>query len=483
MRSRFISGILRYISYNEFNPRQFATGATDLAKYESVLFNITRKPIYPTTNLPYEYNFEYTNEPKYSYIEDISTANPVLAYHNETSYVNLEGIGYDHGMKYGLYDNGTASGYDLYVLAVFPGSPAAKAGITRGCLIKKINGTSVGSNYNAKYNFLNSVLFGNSSMAIEGDRYQSGVLKGTFSANLSVVSYKSSPVLKQTVFTAGSKKIGYLAFAQFSNISTAKADLDAAFQNFSASSVQDLVIDLRYNGGGYVETATYLINLIAPSSISGQLMYTEHYNQMMQNKQATILKNQPAESTNGTKGTMYQIPFDVASNTEYFSKKGSLNGVANVVFIVSDETASAAELVINSLKPYLNVKLVGSKTFGKPVGFFPIRLEGKYDVYMPLFQTKNKNNEGDYFQGMTPDINTTIDDPDSDFGEPTEYLTKLALNVLAPNVTATAYVKGKLLTTSQAALPSNVKSQATGLKPFTGGNQFKGMIENRIHIK
>ncbi len=127
--------------------------------------------------------------------------------------------------------------------------------------------------------------------------------------------------------------------------------------------VADLIIDLRYNGGGFVNTAEYLINLIAPPTVTGT-MFVEYYNKTMQDGKASILKNQPLLDENdqiqysgGKIVTYADVDYSVTGNTIAFSKKGSLSTVANVVFLVSGNTASASELVINSLKPHLNVKL------------------------------------------------------------------------------------------------------------------------------
>ncbi|MNR19988.1 Peptidase family S41 [compost metagenome] len=102
------------------------------------------------------------------------------------------------------------------------------------------------------------------------------------------------------MLTAGSKKIGYLAYARFGALSTpptlttaaGDVELDAAFTQFANAGVTDLIIDFRYNGGGYVYAAEHLTNLIAPSSVRGT-MFTEYYNSTMQSGNAKILSNQP----------------------------------------------------------------------------------------------------------------------------------------------------------------------------------------------
>src|SRR5690606_7967806 len=98
-------------------------------------------------------------------------------------------------------------------------------------------------------------------------------------------------------------------------------------------------------------------------------------------------------------------------------------------FIISGSTASASELLINNLKPYLHVKLIGDQSYGKPVGFFPIEIDNT-TVYMSNFQTRNSNNEGNYFAGFSPDMRV-IDDMTRDFGNPAEMCLSAALADIA----------------------------------------------------
>jgi len=107
----------------------------------------------------------------------------------------------------------------------------------------------------------------------------------------------------------------------------------------------------------------------------------------MQSGKATILKNQKF-LYNGEVVSYFDVPFAASQNTEKFAKKGSLN-LSRIYFLVTYNSASASELVINSLAPVMDVKLIGHPTYGKPVGFFAIHID-KYDLYIPQFQTKNR---------------------------------------------------------------------------------------------
>lgn len=471
-------------SYETFNPRKYTSQTTDLANYEDELFAITQYKVNPTTGKPFEY-FANGTDTKYSYIQDITTKNPTAYIQTQKSSVDLEGNGNDLGVKLGAYGtSSTTDAFALFITAVYQNSPADLAGMVRSNRILKINDRAVGSSYAADRDFINTA-FSAANIKLEGIKYTNGVAGAAFTVNLVKTVYKSSPVFSTKVFTAGAKKVGYLAYARFSNLTNSKADFDAAFNTFSTAGVTDLIIDLRYNGGGYVNTAQYLINQIAPSSTNGKVMFAEYYNSLMQANGASILMNQPLLDANGK--TQFQngklityadIDYSVTGNTEKFVKNGPLTSVTNIVFIVSGGTASASELVINSLKPHMTVKLVGTKSYGKPVGFFPITLEKKYDVYYSLFQTKNSLGEGDYFDGFTPDVVDSYDDPLYNFGDANENYIAKALNLIAPGSIVTALNK------TMSIEGRSVKVQSLqAMKPIVDGNEFIGMIDTKHTLK
>lgn len=459
-------------TYALFNPREYTSFSLELDNYKKELFEITKY------SNPFEYKPGATSS-KYSYIFDKANQNPTASI-KETSSIDLEGNGNDLGIRFGFY--GSDANFTIYVSAVYQNSPAEKAGITRGNMITKINGVTYGSNFATNYSAINTAISG-TTITLEGLKSD-----GTnFTTTLVKSIFKSSPIYKTKILTAGLKKVGYLAYARFSSAANSITELDAAFNNFATSGVTDLIIDLRYNGGGYVSTAEYLINLIAPSTASG-VMFTEHYNATMQSGVATILSNQPlldandkVQYSNGKMLTYANVNYSVAGNTEIFAKKGTLTNVANVVFIVSGNTASASELVINSLKPHMSVKLVGLTTYGKPVGFFPVIIENKYDVYFSLFETKNSLGLGAYYDGFTPDVRDSEVPAGTimyDFGDPNDNYLKKALDQIAPGVKVTSQARTMTAKQQEFASPSS-----SVINTDLSDNEFKGMIETRFKIK
>ena len=462
-------------SYAKFNPRSF-TNSDPKAALDKELDALSQYAINPNTNKPYEY---YPNSPglaKYSFVDDGTEGDA------------LNGIKGDFGFDYNYNQVD-----DIRVLYAYPGSPAGKAGITRGCQILSINddsdisydglfsdGTKSGTGTSVHNNFVYNAIFQSSGTIKMTIKRLNGT---TFTANLSAVTYNVDPILKDTVMDAGvGHKIGYLVFNSFVSDDVADSKLDAAFADFTSKGVTDLVIDLRYNGGGYVSTAEYLDNLIVPPSKTG-VMYKTYYNSTLTAGKEKILKNQVFRDNNGLYTLADYIDQEVANNSVNFAKKGSLN-VGRVFFIVTGGTASASELTINNLRPQMDVQLVGETSYGKPVGFFGIDIN-KYTLYTPEFSTKNSAGQGDYYAGMTPGdpdypgVND-LDDYTKDFGDPTE---KLLAHIFS-KVKTNAYNTTNKVTQSTS---NNGKSfsllQSREKTLFLNKNKFTGMILKKSKVK
>ncbi len=270
---------------------------------------------------------------------------------------------------------------DLRVKSVEQASPAGKAGIKRGWRITGINNNTNITSGNS--NFIRDVVFNSTSGSF-------AFLKPdgtTVSISLNAAAYKEHPVYFDSVYTTTAGKLGYLVFNSFLGDTTKiYNELARVFTKFTTAGVNAVAVDLRYNGGGYVSVQEKLANYLVPSSANGNLMMKQQFND---------------------KYTQY-------NETTNFSKLGSLN-VQQVFFIVSNSTASASELLINNLKPYQNVMLVGpAKTYGKPVGYFPIPV-GDWYIFPVSFRTTNKNGEGSYFDGL-PLNHQVKDGLDKDWG-------------------------------------------------------------------
>lgn len=391
-------------AYATFKPRTF-TGTTDQVALQNEVDALSQYKINPTTSQPYEYDKSAPGTAKYSFIDQGQVA------------TSLGGTNGDYGFG-PIYNTAT----DLRIKYVYPGSPADKAGLVRGYQIISIVGVpslTYTSSTSTNYTALVNALFSSTTITMTVQKPDNT----TFNVTLNTANYTVIPVLKAQVLDLGNgKKMGYLVFNSFTDPTNAKTYLDAAFSNFTTAGVTDLVVDLRYNGGGSVATSEYLADLIVPTAKTNTLMYSAYFNDKLQNDKYPLLAKK------------FQInagDFKVANNQTSFTKAGSLN-ISRVFFIVTGNTASASELTINNLIPEMNVQLIGTTTYGKPVGFFGIPI-GTYQLYTPEFETMNSANQGGYYAGMTPGSATypgfaANDDVTHDFGDPNEALLAHAIN-------------------------------------------------------
>lgn len=443
--------------YATFNPRQYAT-ADNITALQKEVDAISQYKINPATGRPYEYNQDSPGESKYSFIDEGQTATA------------LGGTKGDFGLGLGFYQVPT----DLRVRYVYPNSPAAQAGIHRGDQVTQVNNlTNIDGSNNTSYNSLVSAL-SSSTITLHLTRPD----RSTYTVNLSKANYTVNPVFLYKVFDQGNgKKVGYMVFNSFTVLSNAQPQLDAAFNYFTSQNITDLVVDLRYDGGGAVETAEYLDNLIVPPSKDKTTMYNYYFNDILTNGREVLLKKQwRKDPSTGQDYNYGQFDYTVAGNKVSFAKKGSLN-INRVFFIVTSSTASASELTINNLLPEMNVQLIGRTTYGKPVGFFDININ-KYQLYIPEFESRNSAGNGGYYTGMVPGSATypgvnDADDLTKDFGDPTEKLLAHALNYVT---------NGTFAVSTQQVESTNTGARALALQKTEQLNRnfdqpkFNGMV-------
>jgi carboxyl-terminal processing protease len=459
-------------SYSSFNPRSYTSGA-EFASLQNEMDALSQYAINPATNKPYEYSMYSPGSAKYSFIDDGT----------ETGALN--GNKSDYGFDYG-YEQVDENTVKIFILYVYPGSAAAAKGLTRGCEITAINGnTSIsydgsgyGSGSGAHNNLVYDAIFNSTTLSMTVTK-----LNGTSATvSMSNVAYTVNPVLKDTVLDlGGGHKLGYMAFNTFTSPSNAQPKLDAAFKTFSSGAITDLVVDLRYNGGGDISTAEYLDNLIVPLGVTST-MYTTVYNANLTTGKDPLLKNQVYNDGQGQFTLADVIASDIANNTKKFAKAGSLN-VPRVFFMVGPNTASASELTINNLRALsqIDVQLVGDTTYGKPVGFYGLYI-GNYIMYNPQFATVNSAGQGGYYAGMTPGTGgykgyEIFDDYRFDFGDRNDPMLKHIINY----ITLSTYSMPTKVTQSLAASAN----QGYGLRHAATLNKkrvrrtFNGMIFNR----
>lgn len=456
-------------TYEVFNPRGFSS-------IETELYAMTQYSLDPSTGKPYEY-VSTSTEPKYSFFD----YSAVTSGRTGVLKADVNGSANDYGFSV-QYNNET----DLRVKYVYPNSPAALQGLTRGCRITSVNGRTDLTYPNA-VNFLNNAIFGsNASITLAfndmaGNPKTAVVVSGLYTVN---------PILFTNVYTVGAKKVGYIVFNSFTN--NASAAINAAFASFATQGVSELIVDLRYNGGGYVATATQIMNLMAPAAETGNTMFTSYYNNYLQSittaqRKASVLAHQPlldddgklqtfSTGVNGKYATYADLNYlpTAKDNIEKFEKSGSL-ALNRVYFIVTGSTASASELTINSLRPVMDVKLIGRTTYGKPVGFFPIRID-KVDMYIPEFETKNKLGQGGYYSGLTVD-KTASEDLTKGWGDETETLLAYALLYAKTGSFVTTTAKTASLSATSTIMPAKLSAEELkNVDERLDPKGFKGMV-------
>ena len=206
-----------------------------------------------------------------------------------------------------------------------------------------------------------------------------------------VVNYPTVSVSR--LFEVDGRKVGYIVFNTFVQPSTAA--LNDAFAALKTAGATELVLDLRYNGGGLVDVAVHLGSLIGGAVTNGQPMLNYVHND----------KIGPA-----------------ANKTTRFTNPSDALNLQRLVVIATRSTASASELVINALRPFMPVTIVGDATYGKPVGSYGLRFCDK--VLWPIsFSIKNANLEGDYFAGLPADC-PAADDSTHQLGDAAEVVAR-----------------------------------------------------------
>ena len=212
-------------------------------------------------------------------------------------------------------------------------------------------------------------------------------------------SYPLSPVLDARVLSApNGARVGYLAYQEF--ISAGADAVGAAFDRFAAAGVSELVLDLRYNGGGSTTQARNLASLAAGSALDGKVFADFRFS---------------AKNTDRNFTQTFSAYFAAQASQQTSTP---LETLSRVFVITSAATASASELLINGLRPFRPVITIGSTTFGKPYGFLPRDACGiTYNAVN--FVTANALGFSDYSTGFAPTC-AVADDFSRQLGDPAE---------------------------------------------------------------
>ena len=318
---------------------------------------------------------------------------------------------YGYGFQYTtnhVEDNDTA----LYarLLYVSPDSPAGEAGLERGDWILEMDGEPITED---NYSRLNG---GEGITLTVGyyDAAQDTILAYAEPQTLAPArTFYDNPVHYRNVYDYGSKRVGYLVYNHFTGGLTESSteyndDLREAFSYFATEQVNEFVLDLRYNNGGQLSCASLLCAMLAPSSALGQTLAYLEFNESIGEQ---------------------EMVFD-----ESLIQGGANLNLSRLYVLTSTETASASEMLINCLKPYMEVVLVGGTTVGKNVASRAFVNEELMLEMRPIVcKLYNADRESEYAEGFTADVSV---DENGDmarflpFGNPDELMLYTALNLI-----------------------------------------------------
>ena len=363
---------------------------------------------------------------KYSYMEKTNSS--------ETRSIMLDRKS-TYGMEFILTTDPTGTTNHTYarVLYTLPGSPAETAGIQRGDWISAINDQRI---TNDNYTLL--MKGGSLSLTVNHMAENEKAWQKTETVSLpSSINMEINPFLIDTLYNIDEKRIAYLMYNDFSTGPNNEASenvyleqMKQIFKRFKTQSPNALILDLRYNNGGYLQCAQALGSFIAPTSALGENFLTLTFNDKT-------------------------IPQAIHYTLDAQYADANLN-LDKVYILTSNLTASASEALINGLIPYMgseNVVLIGTKTEGKNIAMKAYSNDTYGLTLWPaVAYVSNADGESNYSQGFTPqyNLNEFNINPWYPLGDTREYLLKNALSLI-----------------TQEVIPYNVKAHELDIQMLT----------------
>lgn len=321
---------------------------------------------------------------------------------------------YGPGQTAGFGIRLAVQGTRLLVSEAFEGAPGLLAGMDRGTEI-----THIGATPSTMRSISDVIMTGGYAGLMDALGPDTPGTSRTFTINIPGVATRTVTVAKTSflldpvsdrygaqIITDGLRQVGYVNLRTF--IERAEPDLRAAFADFKAQGITEIIIDLRYNGGGLIRIADLIGDLMGAGR-AGQVLSRTTF--------------RPSKSQNNA--------------TRTFQALGEAIAPTKVAFIGTESTASASEMVINAFVPYLgaNMALIGGNTYGKPVGQIAEDRDACDDrLRIVALRTENANGNGDYYTGLARTVPNTCratDDLSHQLGDPQEEMVRVALDFLA----------------------------------------------------
>ena len=373
--------------------------------------------------------FDKGNTDRFSwYIEDYDVQNAAF-----------RGVSDSFGFDFGLVRLcGTCNEILGFISYVVPNSPASDAGLKRGDLFYTFNGTQLTVN---NYTVVNGY-YSDNNISMGFATLEDGIIvPNDQEVDLTLRIVMENPIFHSEIITsAQGKKIGYLVYNAFNY--TYHGELNDVFGDFKSNNIEELILDLRYNGGGQGLTTSFLASMIYGNASDEEVF-------------AKIISNSKHSDENYFY-PFFNFAFIYNKDGEYSGQDvpiNRLNNLSKVYVITSDDTASASELIINGLIPYMTVIKVGTTTYGKNVGSHTIYDSPDFTIngvnpnhsnaLQPITSKAfNKLDQSDYTHGFVPDYEV-IDyvSQMKAFGDKDETLLKATLDIIAGNVAKVSALK------------------------------------------
>ena len=280
---------------------------------------------------------------------------------------------------------------DVRVAFTYENSPMGKAGVERSFILEKINGQDIDNLINDE-SFEKEITQETNTFIFRNNQDKLDTLTLTQS------TFQSDAILYSDTFNLDNKITGYCVLNTFMEYSD--SEIDSVFSRFHSAGIDELILDLRYNGGGAVSIAQDLAGVMCPNASLGNTFI--HF-------------------ANNPKYTLY--------DTIYHLKAPGYNLDLDRLFVItSSQTASASEAIINGLQPYMDVVQIGHVTHGKPVGMNGFEKNG-YMMLPVTFSLSNSEGKAGYYDGLQPDY-IMADDLSKQFGNPEEASLQAAMKLI-----------------------------------------------------
>lgn len=304
---------------------------------------------------------------------------------------SLNGVSLEAGYEFILYrENQSSNNVIAEISYIKKNSPAANAELRRGDVINKINGTQLTVD---NFQDLLGEIDGTHTLSFLRFDEEAQGFESQNDVTLTAVQLAENPNFLDTIYTINNEKIGYVVYHFFAPgpgpDPVYDLEMDEIFGRLKGESIDHLIVDFRYNGGGFVSSAVNLASLIAPGVGSTSVFSKTKYNKFLTDNVEGLSDAQ----------TLFRNKAQNLGNT--------LEG-NRVYILTSSRTASASELIINGLKPYMDVFIIGDQTTGKNVGSVAFQdddnEENKYGILPIISQSFNSLDQSDYTTGFVPNI-------------------------------------------------------------------------------